>query len=204
MNTNAKRLFPLILLAAAIVLQSGCSYMKNRGNDLSDVFDVGITVTPKIKPEFALYVDFFTILPIGYSSLDNKLLGLENRKSGYLDYTKRSWGLILWGSEKQGSEPFNPLDPHQARDDQRDLTERPKFDTGIVSRVTGDDPPPSSQIYQCDKLAHIGWVGILLNCRILELMDFVAGWTTLDFMDDDGKPREVAMPQPASQPAASR
>jgi hypothetical protein len=37
----------------------------------------------------------------------------------------------------------------------------------------------------CPKLLHLGWVGVELNCRFVELADFLLGWAGVDFMEDD-------------------
>jgi hypothetical protein len=173
----------LIIIIALIC--ANCTYLKNRGNDACDILDIGITVTDKWQPDFALYVDLFSVLSVGVSSIDGKFLGWSNRQIGWLDYTDKSWALLVWGSEKEGAGEFNPHDPHQVRADQSDLTERPKFNTGIVRIIAEDNAPPPFKFFECDKVVHIGWIGIQAPCRPLEIVDFILGWTTLDIMGDD-------------------
>jgi len=173
-------------LVVALVLATGCGYMRNRGNDALDIFDIGITVTDKWCPDFAAYIDFFGRTPVGGACVDGKLLGIGNRHAGWLHYESKSWGAIAWGSEKYGSGEFNPLDNYQAREDQRNLTSRPRWHTGFARMIAQDDAPPPIQFFACDKGIHIGYIGVLANCRPLELIDFVLGWTTLDILGDDG------------------
>ena len=183
------RLFLPASLLVLMILFSGCSYLQKRGNDAKDIFDIGFTVSDHLKPDFAIYLDFFGRTPIGGAYVeDAKLLGIGNHKMGWLDYENKSWGAVVWGSEKSGSGEFDPTDPYQARADQQDLTERPRFHTGAVRMIAQDNAPHPIQFAACDKGIHLGWIGFLANCRPLELVDFLAGWTTLDFLNDDEAP----------------
>lgn len=181
------RLLVPFLLVVVAVLSSGCAnYWHNRGKDASQIFDIGITVTPHLKPDFQAYIGFLGSIPIGVAYMDHAtLLGAGNNQAGCLDYENKSYGLVLWGSAKQGCGEFDSKDPYQARSDQASLTERPRFNTGPVRILAQGDGPPPLGFVECDKGLHIGYVGILLNCRLLEIFDFLAGWTTLDFMGDD-------------------
>jgi len=182
----------LILFSVILILISsiGCSYLKKRGNDALDIFDIGISVTDKWEPDFSIYINPFEIAPIGYSRIDGKFLGIGNRQVGWLDHEHRAWGAVVWGSEKAGSGEFNPNDPHQVRDDQSNLKERPKFNVGIVRMTKKNNVPPLLQFFQCDKCVHLGWIGVRANCRLADLIDFIIGWTTIDILDDDNIPSQ--------------
>jgi len=175
----------LLLLLTLSLFFSGCTYLKNRGNDAMDIIDIGITFNNEWKPDFGLYFDFFNVLPIGYANVDGKMIGWGNRNAGWLDYNERSWGVIGWGSEKRGCGEFNPLDPHQARPDQRTLAERPDFNVGVVRMASEDNSPPVPQFFECNKMIFLGWIGIYNTCRPGDIIDFILGWTTLDIMGDD-------------------
>lgn len=167
---------------------AGCStpYMQNRANDAKDVFDGGLTFSA--KPQFSLYADFFNITPIGYSHMEtNKVtkVGITHRNIGIMPYQNNNWGALLWGKKIRGAEPFNPLDPHEARSDQRDLTERPAYNTGLVRMISEGDVPPPLQFMECERSLHLGWIGINLGLRPVDLVDFILGWTTLDILHDD-------------------
>ena len=183
MKTMRNRATMLILLAACILL-SGCAYIHNRGNDLADIVDVGITVNGG-KPQFGLFLDFFNITPLGWSNLEVTDLGLQQRQFGIEPYQDKSWGLLLWGEELHGAKNFNPRDPRQARPDQTNLTERVAYDSGIVSLATGESPPPTRQFFECNRGIHLGWIGLHLTLRPADLLDFILGLTTLDILDDD-------------------
>ncbi|MCX7765170.1 MAG: hypothetical protein N2246_00465 [Candidatus Sumerlaeia bacterium] len=164
---------------------TGCTYLNQRGKDALDIFDVGISVTDKWSPDFAVYANPFQIAPLGYSRINGRFLGIANRQAGWLKHEQRCWASILWGSEQKGSGRFNPFDPHQARKDQVELTERPQFNVGILRMLLKDNLPPTLQFFECDKWVHLGWIGIRANCRPLDLIDFILGWTTLDLAGDD-------------------
>jgi len=167
------------------VLGNGCAYVQNRANDAMDILDVGITINNKVKPDFALFLDAFALTPLGFSSVDGKILGVNNRRIGWQDHTDHSWGILLVGSEKKGSGKFNPADPHLARADQRNQTTWPRFDKGLVGLVFGKSRSPWTPFVQWDRAVHLGWVGVYLICRPVDVADFVLGWTTLDIMGDD-------------------
>lgn len=169
------------------VLLAGCStpYMQNRKNDLADIVDLGITVNGG-KPQFGLFLDFFNITPLGWSNLHVTNIGLQNRSFGVMPYENKSWGLLLTGKELRGaSDNFNPLDPHQARPDQKNLTKRPAFDSGFISLAKGTNTPPVVQYGTCNRGLHLGWIGLHATLRPIDLIDFVLGLTTLDIAGDD-------------------
>ena len=182
----AKSRILFFMIAVIAIFSSGCTYMSQRGNDAKDIFDIGFTVTPHLKPDFAIYLDFFGRTPIGGAYMeDARLLGVGARKTGWLKVENKSWGAIAWGSEYAGVGEFNPENPYQAREDQKNLTERPRWNTGFVRMAIQGDTPHPIQFAACDKGVHLGWIGFMANCRPLELIDFLLGWTTLDILDDD-------------------
>jgi len=178
----------LLSLIAAVMLLQSCTYLKNRGNDALDIVDIGITVTPSVKPDFALYFDFFNMTPIGYSTVDGKLLGIGYRQAGALDYQAHNWGVLAYGSEKQGAGVFNPNDPRQARAGAEPAKPWPAYDAGFVRVFAEDNPPPKFHYMECTRQIHLGWIGFLMDFRPVDLLDFIVGWTTIDFLHDDHIP----------------
>ena len=187
-----KRSWHLWLLVVSVVstavISQGCgsAYMRNRLNDALDIMDIGITVTPRQEPDFALFFDFYNFLPFGYASVDGKILGLGNRQVGWSDYEFHGWGALALGQRKFGTGKFNPADPHQARINQPGLTERQKYDVGFVGSFAGKNPPPELWFMDCGpRIIHLGWIGITETSRYADLIDFILGWTTLDILGDD-------------------
>ena len=177
-------IFLIIILALGFLL-NGCAYLKNRGNDALDIMDIGISVNDRIEPQFGLYFDFFNILPLGYSNVEGKTIGMGNRQAGWLYYTDESWGVIVWGKEKKGLGELNPLDPHRTREDQRDAKEWPRYNVGLVRMLGEDDSPPTLQFIECQRVLHLGWIGFFAHLRPVDLADFILGWATLDIAGDD-------------------
>jgi len=175
-------------LACLATALTGCgsAYMQNRANDAKDMIDIGLTFNDQWTPKFGCYFDFFNSIPMGYSNFEGKILGMGNRQFGWLDYRHESWGVFVWGSEHKGTGVFNPKDPHQARPDQRDLTERPRFNTGLVRiHCEPENRPPNQQYVECDRIIHLGWFGFSATMHPGDIIDFFLGWFGLDIMNDD-------------------
>mgnify|MGYP001076470318 CR=1 FL=1 len=189
MLLNRQWITRILAAAGALVMFTGCSYMSKRGHDALDIFDIGATVNKTAVPQFGLYFDQFTVVGLGYSDVNATFFGICNGRAGAQDYVNQDWQAVAWGSLHDGAEPFNPEDPYQARADQRNLTERPTFDSGFVRLASTDNPPPAMDYTMCRKIVHLGYAGLVLNCHPVELFDFLAGWTTLDFMNDDARKR---------------
>jgi len=186
MRRGIRAVLCMLFLSPAFALTGGCAYMRDRGNDALDIFDIGFTVSDKgCEPDFAVYVGILGNIPIGFACVDAKLLGIGNQQIGYMHYENESWGALAWGSAWMGCGKFNSKDTYQAREDQRDLKERPRFNTGPARMIMEDNTSPVLTFFECDKGVHLGWFGVLLNCRPVELIDFVVGWTTLDIVCDD-------------------
>jgi hypothetical protein len=184
MRCRLKTLSILLACFMFFALLAGCSYLKKRGNDASDIIDLGFTVSK--KPQFGLFLDWFNITPFGFSHFDGWLLGWGMRNAGLPTYQEHAWGVLLWGSEKRGVGPFNPKDPHQASSSYAgSKDERPQYDSGIIHLIAGKNPPPLTHHLDCNKGFHLGFIGVYNTCRPVDILDFVLGWTTLDIMGDD-------------------
>jgi hypothetical protein len=175
----------IALLACTAFLMNGCAYLKNRGNDALDLFDLGVTANDHWMPGFGIYTDPFLVFPIGLSYVDARFCGLSFRRVSGFDYTNHSWGVVAWGREKRGLGPFDPTSPYQARKDQRELTERSTYDAGVIGLIAGKEPPPPRTAAVWKRGIHVGWLGIEYTCRFSEMYDFLVGWATFDPMSDD-------------------
>jgi hypothetical protein len=195
---GVSRVLPLVM---ATVLGSGCAYLKNRGNDATDFLELGFTVSQ--KPGVAVFTDCYSVIPIGYSNVNGKIIGFGNRQIGVLDFEHKTWGVLARGSYKQGLGVFDPRDPHVARKDQAKDKPWPRFDMGVAGLIIGKSWRPFPAFYECDKSFHLGWAGIHLKYRWLDLLDFLVGWTTVDFMGDD-LVRETPKAVPATRDAQKK
>jgi hypothetical protein len=160
----------LTLLAG--VLCAGCGYLQDRGNDALDIFDVGVTVSK--DPGLSVYCGFNSILPVGFAYMDGWLLGSGGRHVGIVPARNRGIGLVLWGEEQIAYKDFDGNDPKSP----------PLRRVGILGLIQGPIPDRRN-ILACPKLLHLGWIGLTLNCKIGEAIDFLVGLTTIDIMKDD-------------------
>jgi len=182
-------MWKLLTVTVAVIVTTGCSYLQNRGNDLLDVMDVGISITDQTRPDFRLYINPF-LFSVGYGNVDGKLIGLGNRHFGIHDFEAHEWGTVLTGQQRYGAGPFDPEDPRQVwptynKDDPQTPKERPTYKTGPLPLLKCEEPTTWTKYVECDKGIHLGWIGIHIPCRPLDLVDFVVGFTTLDIMKDD-------------------
>jgi hypothetical protein len=147
--------------------------MKDRGNDALDIFDIGITVTK--EPQIAVYAGFQSILSVGYANMEGKLIGLGQRQFGVLDMRYRAGGNLLQGYEQFGyGQKFTASDPDSP------------VKRGIGLGLMYDETPKTiPEALQCPKLFHLLYIGLDLNCKPGEFLDFLLGWTTLDIGHDD-------------------
>ncbi len=158
---------------------TGCTtaYWQSRGNDFADFIDIGVTYTK--EPHVAVYAGFQSILSIGYADVDGGLLGLGFGQFGNLAMRNRAAGFAIEGVEQYAiGDTYDPADPSSP--------EKRGAGLGMLYYPT---PKTTMEFLQCPKFVHLGWVGLNINCKIGELLDFVVGWTTLDIGGDDGDKR---------------
>jgi len=190
------RMVAAVCLLALCVQSLGCSspYWTNRGKDFMEIIELGVTVSPHWKPDFALHANFFNVTPLGVSYIDGKYIGWGYRQFGVMDYRDRTWGLLLWGREDLQLGEFDPLDPHQAPAGEirqlsaagRPLPDRMAIhDVGVVGMIQAGKTPPWPTFMACRKNIHLGWIGAFNICRPVDLVDFILGWGGIDFVGDD-------------------
>ncbi len=176
----------LLFFLAGITSACHTRYMQNRRHDWGDTFDLGLVYNTKLRPNFELYLDWFSTFPFGFSYVDDtKMWGMTHRQYGTFDKNSHAWGLLLWGKEKRGVGKFNPNNPYHARPEWKDVTDFPRVDHGMIGVWAGKEKIPKYQYGQCSRGIHLGWVGLEFSCRLPELIDFLLGWTTYDLMGDD-------------------
>jgi len=167
-------------IVVALLAATGCaSYWRDRGNDAADFIDVGITYSK--TPQIGLYAGFQSILTIGYADVDGGMLGLGQGQFGDLPMRNRNMGLAIVGVEQYAFDghydALNPASPEERG--------------AGLGMLAYPAPNSAMEFLQCPKFVHLGWIGLNVNCKIGELLDFVLGWTTLDIGGDDGAKRAV-------------
>ena len=185
-------------LALTMLGTTGCStsYWSDRGNDATDFIDIGVTYSK--KPHVAAYAGFQSLQSVGYADVDGGMLGLGQGQFGNLTMCNRAGGMAIEGQEQYAFgnlyDTKNPASPE-------------KRGAGL-GMLYYTPPHNAMEFLQCPKFLHLGWIGLNVNCKIGELVDFVLGWTTLDIGKDDSAKREakynfmkaaVPAPAPASE-----
>jgi hypothetical protein len=180
----AARTLVLGMLIVGSLASTGCAYLGNRGRDALDVFDVGVLVSDHARPDFAAFMTFWNIFPIGYAHVDGKLIGIGGGRAGIQDFRHEdSWGVLAWGAEQHsvGELPAG--------------TEAPaRYDQGFLRLALGAEHKPVPHSYfDCDRTFVLGWIGLHFRVKLDHLADFVTGWAGMDIMHDDrpDEPRQT-------------
>lgn len=179
----------LLIVGTLLFYGSGCTYLADRGRDLTDIIEAGITVTPRLTPTVAVRWNAFDVLSFGYSKSDLMLLGWTDRQAGALRLRDDFWGLLAWGEERiwigrdDAEAPFaeGRVLPATALP----FEGREPYSVGFIGAFFGEKRPPLRTFGECPKLFHLGWIGIYANCSVIDLPDFILGWSTLDIGSDD-------------------
>jgi hypothetical protein len=181
------RLKKILLVFCVFVLASelsGCVYLVNRKNDAMDMFDLGILVSK--KPGLAIYMNKPPVMPIGFSHVDGKLIGLAKSNFGVFDFREKSFGYLIGGSEQRGVGNYDPQNP-------QDPKRYGAGAIGFLSHTTTfqNDPGKDETVARprtqptCPMTLHLGWIGFEWGCKFWSMIDFVVGWTGIDIAHDD-------------------
>ena len=172
----------VVLLAVGILASSvsGCAYMKHRGDDALAMFDIGFTFSA--KPHFAAYFGFNSLIGVGYSEFDGKLLGIGNQNVGWLDMRNYSGGMVFEGYEQYGYCEYDTQRPDSPK----------RYGVG-VGMLYHDLRENVLQAMECPKFVHVGWIGFNLTCKLGQIANFLVGWTGTDLAHND----EYLHPKPA-------
>lgn len=177
-------------LLAAVLLTTGCctDYIKNRGKDALDVFNVGILVSDHLTPDFGLLFSFWNVFPMGFAHVNGKLIGIGDSRIGVMDIKhQNSWGIWCWGAEEYRAGDFDRSDPESTS----------RHDQGWLRLLCGvDRPPPKQTYFECDRVVHLGWIGLHLRIHLDQMADFFTGWLGCDILNDDGR-HLPPLPEPA-------
>lgn len=182
-----KRLVTALILVALLISAQGCSYLHKRANDAKDMVDLGFSFSK--KPQLAVYLDWIPIHPLGYGEVEGRFVGLGGGEfAGWTPLYERSYGALLWGEEDLNfGTPKAELDAMSESDRQKATNFQR---SGLIGLVQGPVPGPKYMTAYPHYL-HLGWFGVMLDPRFIEMFDFIVGWTTLDVCHDDDRGKEV-------------
>ena len=172
-RTRAIRAGAALLLAVLALNVTGCRYLKHRGEDLLETFDVGFTFSR--SPQLCLYANGASFICFGYSKFDGKLVGMGGGFFGIIDHRNDCRGYGMYGREYLYWHKKNKT------------SKRYKQVQGLYAIMGGKRFPPPAYFPACVHNFHIGWIGIVFNLRYAEMLDFILGFTTFDLAGDDNR-----------------
>ena len=205
---SAIRRMATVLSALALLLSTqGCTYLKWRLDDFAEIADIGITVSK--KPYFSVYADELSLLPVGYAHVDGHFIGWGGGQVGMTTHAVHSWGLLVHGKEELGwhrryevEGGAKEAEVIKAWHNREGFIEQGAGATMVIDDTLrlitdrmfeGQNQPDHS--LSCLHYIHIGWFGVVVNVRTLDIIDFMLGWFGIDFgrLDlggDDGTERQ--------------
>ncbi len=208
---SAFRFWAAVLTASGLLLSvQGCAYLKYRADDFAEIADIGLTTSK--KPFFAAYADELSILPAGYAHVDGDFIGWGGGQVGKTAHSVHSWGALAHGKEELGwhrkDEAGGQTKDTEAKKawlNREGFIEQGAGATMVIDDTVrfisgdmfeGQNQPDHS--LSCLHYVHFGWVGIVVNVRTLDILDFILGWFGIDFgrLDlggDDGTERKWAL-----------
>jgi hypothetical protein len=163
----------LVALAAALAFAPGCAYVQDRGLDLAQVVDASMGVSEgfeaNLRATKALQVGFGGYRGIAWFGLKDGVLDLWQEERTELGIGPLYVHEVFRSEGRRVLDIQHPLfgDPgwRDASFDLSHLTDRGLFDIGLTVNVI--------------------FLGVDLAASPAELVDFVAGLTTFDVLEDD-------------------
>jgi hypothetical protein len=198
-----------IALSALLLMLcvEGCAYFKHRWDDFTEIADIGFTISK--KPYFAFYADELSLLPVGYAHVDGYFIGWGGGQLGKTTHSVHSWGVLAHGSEElgwhrqyEGEGGAKEAEANEAWRKREGFIQQGAGVTMVIDDTVrvitgklfeGQNQPDHS--LSCLHYIHLGWFGIVINVRTLDILDFILGWFGIDFgrLDlggDDGAKRQ--------------
>lgn len=103
---------PARLCLGLIVLAGlqGCSYLRHRGDDAMEMFDIGVTWSK--KPYGSGNACLLGLGSIGAGRLDGQFAGIGGGRAGVMRHYYRTIGLLVWSYDEMAwGKEFDPEDP---------------------------------------------------------------------------------------------
>jgi hypothetical protein len=176
-------------------------------DDFAEIADIGITVSK--KPHFAVYADELSLSPVGHAHVDGHFIGWGGGQVGKTTHAVHNWGLLVHGKEElgwhrkyEGAGGTNEAAAIKAWRNREGFVKQGAGATMVIDDVgrvitrkmfEGQNQPDHS--LSCLHYIHLGWFGVAVNVRTLDILDFALGWFGIDFgrLDmggDDGTERK--------------
>ena len=162
----------LLLFLAFVSASTGCTYLKHRGEDFAEMFDIGLTLSG--RPSLAVYACGASVVSLGFSRFDGVCLGMAGGQLGAIRHKNVCYGRGLLGREA--------MLWGEGRSKRQYSQNQGRFGVLGSGRLPGPAYCPA-----CVHFLHIGFMGVVVNARYAEMLDFIIGFTTLDIACDDGR-----------------
>ncbi|HUT34885.1 MAG TPA: hypothetical protein VNE39_15455 [Planctomycetota bacterium] len=154
----------IAVCALLVAGASGCTYLRNRGADASQMMDLGLTFSK--KPQFGLYANCPMVTPLGYSKVDGYFVGMGGGKLGAGEHHQNNSGLLFWGHEENSWKGFNDKD--------KATTESHRV--GVIGIAQSAKEGKTKYRPACVHYLHLGYVGVMWNLNYFKMADFFCGW----------------------------
>lgn len=182
--TSARQCGWRSLLLATILLPSmSCSYVKNRSNDLLDVFwlDVDVGLWPSVD----LHVTDFFGLGLGYSDQSVPLVNWHGRHVGSVPRKTMGFGAVIAATVYQHESNMVPiLSGSGSYDD--NVQSPPKLAAFMPTYFVKPYRASDRGLRLADVAASVtAGLGVRVGFSPGELLDFVLGFVGIDLGDDD-------------------
>ena len=206
-SSALRRLGTVLSVLALLLSIGGCTYLKHRADDFKEIVDIGFTISK--KPYFALYADELSLLPVGYAHTDGHFIGWGGGQLGKTTHAVHLWGFLVHGKEELG---WHRKYENEGGAKEGEAKEAWRKREGFIEQTAGvtmviDDAARliTGKMFEgqnqpdhslsCLHYIHLGWFGIVVNVRTLDILDFILGWFGIDFgrLDlggDDGTERQ--------------
>ena len=202
-----RRMGCVLGILAFLLSMQGCTYLHHRADDFAEIADIGFTISK--KPYFALYADELSLVPVGYARVDGHFIGWGGGQVGKTTHAVHSYGVLVHGSEElgwhrkyEGEGGVKEAEANEAWRKKEGFIEQTAGVTMVIDDVSrlitgkmfeGQNQPDHS--LSCLHYIHLGWFGVVVNLRTLDILDFILGWFGIDFgrLDlggDDGTERQ--------------
>jgi len=133
-------------VAFSLLLLTGCAtYWADRGNDASDIVDVGVTTS--WKPGFSFYAGFLNIFTVGSSDVAGTLLGIGGRHVGAVPMRQNAGGVALYGREQLGYHDVDWSAPDSPE----------PWRVGVIGLEAGPAPSPGETVNCPGCCTWAGW-----------------------------------------------
>ena len=171
----SRRVCGALGLVVALAVLPGCAgkYFQHRLDDAIEMGDIGVTFSK--KPHWSVYGCAAGLASAGAGHVDGKFIGVGGGQVGQTKHYHKALGLLAWSFEEIGWGEFDITKPETL------YIHHPGLLGYLVFLPRRPAYAPG-----CMHILHLGYVGLMFNLRYMEMVDFVAGWTTFDLAGDDG------------------